>query len=67
MRNKKHIQNEIIKLRKLVNLKSASAFEQEKAWVSMLTLQWVLLNEKKVSPISPVIICKPNLYKWELK
>ena len=67
MKNIKHIKNEIFKLRKLVNLKTATKEEQDKAWVSMLALQWVLLNEKKPSPISPVIICKPNLFKWELK
>lgn len=67
MKHKKHIQNEIKKLRKLVSLKSATKEEQDKAWASMLALQWVLLNEKKPSSISPVIICKPNLFKWELK
>ncbi len=67
MRNKKHITNEIVKLRKLVNLKTASKEEQDKAWVSMLALQWVLQNESKPGLISPVIICKPNLFRWELK
>jgi len=67
VRNKRHIQNEIIKLRKLVNLKAATPMEQEKAWCSMLALQWALQNERKPGHISPVIICKPNLFRWELK
>lgn len=66
MRKKKQIQNEIVKLRKLTNLKSASSDAKDKAWCTMLALQWVLQNNNAKSIISPVTICAPRLMKWEL-
>lgn len=40
MRNKKHIQAEIIKLRKVLNLNSVSPETKDKVWIAMLALQW---------------------------
>lgn len=66
MKNKKNIANEIKKLRKLMKLKSTSEIDQDRAWYSMLTLQWVLMDDRKAKiKISPTTIVKPNFKRWE--
>lgn len=66
MKNRKHIQNEITKLRKLMRLSSTNPTDQDRAWYSMLTLQWVLMDDKKTKiKISPTTIVKPRFNRWE--
>jgi hypothetical protein len=61
MRKKKHIENEIIKLRKMLRLLNISEAQKHSIWCSMLTLQWVKTNKK--IPFGPSTICYPQLGK----
>jgi hypothetical protein len=62
MKNKKQVANEIIKLRKVINLTSATEVEKSNAWCAMLTLQWMYTKSNVITPCN---ICKPNLKKWD--
>lgn len=49
-----------------MKLKSTSEIDQDRAWYSMLTLQWVLMDDRKAKiKISPTTIVKPNFKRWE--
>lgn len=66
MKNKIYIDNEIKKLRKIVNSNSFTETQRHSAWCVMLSLQWVC-TDKKYPGISPLSLVVPRLQKWELK